>query len=209
LDRIYDLGITNERDLGNANDRIRKQIITGVAIKVWPIGDIVGRFVKLTREPHLAPTINEIQRSSQYIVEVRHNGTGVAHHSGTVFTTTVPSFEWISPPFEEPESIVAAFLWEAKTFRNGHKIEPGYYFGSLPPLPVATGFNQFHVPDSFLAKASSEFKNNEYPGSLTIGMEVKLYSTIFRDRKAASIPFYSVKDGPTFTYGEEDLTFTK
>jgi hypothetical protein len=97
-------------------------------------------------------------------------------------------------------------------FLNSGKIVPGcLHFGALPPLPVPTGFNQFHVPDLCLAKASWEFKNKEIPRSLTIGMEVKLYSTIFRDRKAAyipfPIPFHSVADGPTFTY-EEDLTFT-
>jgi hypothetical protein len=81
--------------------------------------------------------------------------------------------------------------------------------GALPPLPVPTGFIELIVPDLCLAKASWEFKNKEIPRSLTIGMEVKLYSTIFRDRKAAAyIPFHSVADGPTFTY-EEDLTFTQ
>jgi hypothetical protein len=90
LDKIIDLGITKFPG--------QITIITKLAIRLSPKGNIVNNFIGLTRDPPLAPIYSDRQKSSRSSVEIRHNGAGVALQTATSVTTRVPTFEWISPP---------------------------------------------------------------------------------------------------------------
>jgi hypothetical protein len=191
---------TKEQDFQGA-------ITTKLAIKFGAKGKVGNHFGRLRGEPHFTPPNNKDQKTSRDSVqdrpEDRPYSEATVFYSGNCVPQRTHGFEWSCSPSAERDYNVAEFSQNATTFWNVEKILPGNsYFGSFPKTSLMSKFPRTRYSTIFLpfgspnlAKASWELKNNDYPQSLTMGIEVKLYTTIFCDHKAVT-PFSSATEGP-------------